>query len=274
MAAGDRMVRYLRQILVHWVDERVLLAIAQWWDAFVDAMATAKGEAFLETQSDAMLDYTARNSGDRRILYRFPTPEGEADFRAYLRTRWARHRESGTQDALDYQTQRYGFKRYTWVDELSLREAGYTLPFGQPANGIIGSKPYPDGTWLDGSEPGPGTGFFAVILHPPHHFTVGEVWDGGRDWDDGLTWDFGVPSGYPAATAANILDDYAALIRDFRCAGSSLRHIVVDFVGDCVIDNAAASGYSGTNFVIYPTREPTEKLPDGTFNDLYNFGWK
>lgn len=307
MAAG-RIQTYIRSILVGWLDWRVLKALVYTSDREVDDSLTARTEAFLETQSGQMLDYTARNSGDRRIQYRFPTPETDDMLRAYLRTRWDRHAEAGTLDALDFQTQRYGFTRYTWVDELSLRELGYTLPFGQPLSGLIGGPPYspiqqsPSGYLArDGSsithfqmwpkagdplpgggtasvdyEPGPGTGFFAVILHPPHYFTPSPyLWDGGELWDQqGVYWDLGVVVGYPTTPPAVILDDYATLIRDYRPAGSSLRHIVVDFVGDCVIDPATTSGYSGTAFVVYPVREPAERLPNGAYPDLYNFGWK
>ncbi len=305
MAAG-RIQTYIRSILVGWLDWRVLKALVHASDREVDDSLTARTEAFLETQSGQMLDYTARNSGDRRIQYRFPTPETDDMLRAYLRTRWDRHAEAGTLDALDFQTQRYGFTRYTWVDELSLRELGYTLPFGQPLSGLIGGPPYspvqqsPSGYFArDGRsvthfqmwpnagdplpgggtasvdyEPGPGTGFFAVILHPPHYFTPGFAWDSGKLWDEASAfWDFGAVAGYPVP-AKVILDDYATLIRDFRPSGSSLRHIVVDFVGDCVVDPTTPSGYAGTNFTIYPVWEPAERLPDGTYPSFYNSGWR
>lgn len=302
---GSRITTYIQSILVSWLDFRVLKAFCQYFDIFVDDALTAKSQAFLETQSGQMLDYTARNSNDRRIIYRFPTPESDTQFKAYLRTRWTRHLEAGTLDALDYQTVRYGFTRYTWVDELSLRDLGYTA-FGQPSNGLIGGPPYSPinatpsgylardgssitryqmwpnqgdtlpggGTAAENYEPGPGTGFFAIIIHPPHYFQPGIVWDGGALWDDGSVWDFGSVLGYPGIPARVILEDYATLIRDWRPTGSSLRHIVVDFVGDCVIDNATTTGYSGTNFVIFPTREPAERLSSGGYVNLYNFGWK
>jgi len=301
---SNRIVQYIRNIVVSWIDERVLRAFNQWVDLWVDDAVTCRTEAFLETQAGEMLDMTARNSGDRRLLYRFPTPESDAQFRAYLRTRWDRHFEDGTIDALNYQTQRFGFSRYTWVDELSLREAGYSA-FGQPANGLVGGAPYstivqsdsgyraPDGSailtnkmWpvtgdpLPGGgtaasdySPGPGTGFFAVILHPPHYFLPPPVWDGGELWDGGACWDFGAVVGY-SVSAKTVLNDYVALLRDFRASGSSLRHIVVDFVGDCVVDNTALSGYSGTNFSIFPVWEQSEQLPGGTYASFYNFGWK
>ena len=303
---ADRIQTYIRSILVSWLDWRVLKALVHQADREVDDALTARREAFLETQAGPMLDYSARNSNDRRLIYRFPTPESDTDLRAYLRTRWERHKEAGTLDALDYQTQRFGFKRYTWVDELSLREAGYTLPFGQPLSGLVGGPPYspiqesPSGYFArDGSsithyqmwpnagdplpgggtaavdyEPGPGTGFFAIIIHPPHYFSPAPVWDGGETWDGGEYWDFGPVAGYPGVSAATVLNDYAALVRDWRWAGSSLRHIVVDFAGDCVIDPATDSGYNGSNFTIYPTPEPVEVRPGEPFVSLYNFGWK
>ncbi len=304
---GSRIQRYIQSILVSWLDYRALRAYQQQDDAFVDAAVTARTEGFLETQAGPMLDYTARNSDDRRIVYKFPTPESDLQLRNYLRGRWSRHGEAGTLDALDFQTQRYGFSRYTWVDELSLREAGYT-GFGQTTLGLVGGPPYSPinqsvsttlkardgspitlyqmwpnagdtlpggGTAAVNYEPGPGTGFFAVILHPPHYFTQSYAWDSGHLWDEaGLCWDFGPVDGYPGVTAKTILDDYAALIADYRASGSSLRHIVVDFVGDCVIDNTTPTGYAGTNFAIYPVWEPSEMLPDGTFASLYNFGWR
>lgn len=303
--AENRIQTYIRSILVSWLDWRVLKAFAHYADKQVDDAVTARTEAFLETQAGGMLDYTARNSDDRRLVYRFPTPESDVQFKAYLRTRWTRHAEAGTLDALDYQTQRYGFKRYTWVDELTLREAGYTLPFGQPLSGLVGGPPYSPiaetpssyaardgssithfqmwpntgdplpggGTAATDYEPGPGTGFFAIIIHPPHYFSQAPVWDGGELWDGGATWDFGPIAGYSGVSAKTILDDYAALVGDWRPAGSSLRHIVVDFAGDCVVDPATASGYNGTSFAIYPTWEPGERLPDGTYPSFYNFGW-
>lgn len=304
---GNRIQNYIQSILVSWLDYRVLRAYQQQDDAFVDASLTARSQGFLETQDGQMLDYTARNSDDRRIIYKFPTPETDAQLRAYLRTRWERHGEAGTLDALDYQTNRYGFTRHTWVDELSLRELGY-LGFGQTSlTGLVGGPPYspinstvssllaPDGSpittyqmWpnagdtLPGGgtaavdyEPQPGTGFFAVILHPPHYFTPAFAWDSGHDWDEAdLYWDFGPVNGYPGVSAKTILDDYAALINDFRASGSSLRHIVVDFAGDCVIDNTTPTGYAGTSFAIYPVWEPSELRPDGTYVSLYNFGWR
>lgn len=302
---GNRIVEYIKKIVPSWIDERVLRALNQWADYFVDDAVTCKSEAFLETQSGPMLDLTARNSGDRRINYRFPTPESDAQLRAYLRDRFSRHIEAGTLDALDYQTRRYGFTRYTWVDELTLREVGYTA-FGQPANGLVGGAPYspiiqaptaskaPDGSTIISNKmwpvtgdplpgggtaavdyfPGPGTGCFAVILHPPHYFDVPFIWDGGELWDGGATWDFGAVLGYSGVKARTILNDYAALIRDFRASGSSLRHIVVDFVGDCVVDNAEPTGYNGTKFSIFPCWEQPEKQPGGTYASFYNFGWK
>lgn len=304
---GNRIQAYIQSILVSWLDYRVLRAYQQQDDAFVDAALTAKQQGFLETQEDQMLDYTGRNSDDRRIIYRFPTPESDVQFRSYLRTRWDRHGEAGTLNALDYQTLRYGFSRYTWVDELALRELGY-LGFGQTSvTGLVGGPPYspinvspsptliaPDGTpiniyqmWpnvgdpLPGGgtaavdyEPQPGTGFFSVILHPPHYFTPAYAWDSGHKWDEtALYWDFGPVNGYPGVSAKTILNDYAALIADYRASGSSLRHIVVDFVGDCVIDNTTPTGYAGTRFTIFPVWEPSELRTDGTFLSLYNYGW-
>lgn len=304
--AENRIQTYIRSILVSWLDWRVLKAFAHFADKQVDDSVMARTQAFLETQAGPMLDYTARNSNDRRLIYRFPTPESDIQLRAYLRTRWLRHAEAGTFDALDFQTQRYGFKNYTWVDELTLREAGYTLPFGQSLSGLVGGPPYspiaqsPSGyTARDGSsitryqmwpnagdplpgggaaaidyEPGPGTGFFAVIIHPPHYFQPADVWDGGEDWDGAdVYWDFGPVAGYPGVSAKTILDDYAALVADWRPSGSSLRHIVVDFAGDCVVDPATPSGYNGTYFSVYPVWEPSQRQPDGSFTSLYNFGW-
>jgi hypothetical protein len=303
---GSRIQKYIKDILVSWLDERLLRAFNQQADFFVDDSVTARTQGFLETQDGPMLDYTARNSGDRRLLYRFPTPESDTEFRSYLRTRWARHEEAGALDALDAQTRRYGFTRYTWVNELMLREAGYATPFGQPANGLVNGPPYspvltrdsgqtaPDGsviptyqmwprngdplpfgggTAAGDCEPGPGTGFFAVILHPPHYFQPPAVWDGGELWDGGSWWDFGAVYGYPGVSASTILADYAALIADYRAAGSSLRHIVVDFVGDCVVDNTTPTGYAGTNFTIFPVWEQAERISGG-YASFYNYGWR
>ena len=69
------------------------------------------------------------------------------------------------------------------------------------------------------------------------------------------------------------LNDYAALIADYRAAGSSLRHIVVDFVGDCVVDNTTPTGYAGTNFTIFPVWEQAERISGG-YASFYNYGWR
>ena len=61
---GSRIQKYIKDILVSWLDERLLRAFNQQADFFVDDSVTARTQGFLETQDGPMLDYTARNSGD------------------------------------------------------------------------------------------------------------------------------------------------------------------------------------------------------------------
>ena len=270
--AANRITNYIAKLMPSWLDFRVLKALTGQADAWVDDALNAKRQAYIETQDGPLLDLSARNSGDRRLQYRFPTPESDDQLRAYLRTRWTQHLRAGTLDALDAQVQRWGFSKYTWVDELSLRAAGYTGAFGNDADGLVpGTLPTDPPL-----APGPGSGFFAIILHPPHYFSLPEEWDvTAKLWDDpGFWWDFGPVYGYPGVAPNAVLKDFAALMGGWRQGGSSLRHVVVDFAGDCVVDNGTASGYSGSTFVVWPNWEPNEQLPDGTYPARYNLGWK
>lgn len=270
--AANRITNYVAKILPSWIDGRVLLALTKQADTLVDRAVNCRRQAFIETQDGPLLDLSARNSGDRRLQYRFPTPESDDQLRAYLRTRWTQHMKAGTLDALDAQVKRWGFPNYTWVDELTLRAAGYTGAFGNDADGLVpGTLPTDPPL-----APGPGSGFFAVIIHPPHYFSVAEKWDvTAKLWDDALFWwDFGTVYGYPGVAPATILKDFAALIGDWRQAGASLRHVVVDFAGDCIVDNGSATGYSGTNFTVWQNWESNEQLPNGSFPARYNLSWK
>ena len=255
--------------------------------ALSDASLTiARQQGFLETQDGQMLDYTARNSDDRRIIYRFPTPESDAAFRSYLRTLAQAWRSGHTGRALDYQTQRYGFSRYTWVDELSLRSWAIWASGRPPPQGLIGGPPYspinlrrrrrltaPDGTpinlyqmWPNAGdpcraavrlrwdyEPQRGTGFFAVILHPPHYFTP--------SWVE-IVGTYGMKLAYigilaqPMGIQGQRKDDSRRLrrmIADYRASGLSLRHIVVDFAGDCVDRQHNTDGIRGQQLYDSPS---------------------
>ena len=258
--AANRITNYIAKLMPSWLDFRLLKALTEQADAWVDDALNAVRQAYIETQDGPLLDLSARNSGDRRLQYRFPTPESDDQLRAYLRTRWTRHLEAGTLDALDYQVKRWGFPKYTWVDELSLRAAGYTGAFGNDADGLVGGLP------------GPGSGFFAIILHPPHYFSLPEKWDvTTKKWDDEeFWWDLGPIYGYAGVAPSTVLNDFAALIGDWRQSGASLRHVVIDFAGDCVVDNSTADGYAGTNYVVWPHWERTEVAG----SRLYNLSWK
>ncbi len=262
---GTRIQDYIAKIVPAWIDFRLLKELCAQVDRWVDDAVTCRSQAFLESQDGPLLDLTGRNSGDRRLRYRFPTPESDEQYLSYLRTRWTRHGEAGTQDALDYQVRRWGFKNYQWVDELSLRVAGYVGAFGNDADGLDAQ-----------GRPGPGSNFFALIIRPPHYFSQAEAWDvTAKPWDDPeLWWDFGPVIGYPGVAPAAVLRELQVHIGDWRQSGASLRHIVVDFVGDCVVDNSTADGYAGSGYVVFPCWEPTELRVDGTYAPLYNLSWK
>ena len=54
---GTRIQKYIKDILVSWLDERLLRAFNQQSDFFVDDSVTAQKQGFLETQDGPMLDY-------------------------------------------------------------------------------------------------------------------------------------------------------------------------------------------------------------------------
>lgn len=265
---GSRITDYISKIVPSWIDFRVLRALTGQADQWVDDAVQCRRQAFLETQDGPMLDYTGRNSNDRRVRFKFPVPESDAEYRAYLRTRWLRHGEAGTLDALDYQVRRWGFTNYQWVDELTLREAGYVGAFGNDADGLVNTPVT--------NSPGPGSGFFALIIRPPHYFQPAELWDvTTKKWDDAdLWWDFAGIYGYPGVAPIQVLRELQSHIGEWRQSGASLRHIVVDFVGDCVVDNAATYGYTGSSYAVYPCWELEELRTDGTYAPLYNLSWK
>lgn len=268
---GNRITTYITKILPSWINNQFMLALSGQADQLVDYYLQVKKQAFILSQDGGMLDLSARNSGDRRLQYRFPTPESDDQLKAYLLTRWTRHLEAGTQDALDFQVRRFGFTNYTWVTEQGLRDAGYVGAFGNDADGLQPGTLPTDPPLV----PGPGSNYFAIIIRPPHYFTPAEKWDvTTKKWDDpDIWWDLGKPYGYPV-DPNTVLNDFAELISDWRQSGASLRHVVIDFVGDCVVDNATASGYSGTNYAVWGHWETTERRADGTYLENYNFSWK
>ncbi len=193
-----------------------------------DAVDAAK-ESMLVECTDKALDYHARNTNDRRVL-----GETSVRLRAYLRTRWTRRKESGTEDGLRYQMGRLGYSQVEFWSWQRLKLAGV------PGATAFGGR----------------VGFWFCIIRQPHPFIGGPLYDGGDLYDGGSFWGLGLFGGGDPAPYFQEID---FCLHRWRPSGRSPRFVVIDLDGSTQVLTTSPYDFTG-NYVTIPLFEAGEKL--------------
>lgn len=229
-----RITNRLRAIITSYLRAQpgwsLLGTILAQMDTIAQDMADAVRESLIAVCDEDALDLHGRNSNDRRS-----SRETAEQFRAYLLTRWDRKQEAGTEDGLRYQLRRIGYPNVDLVCERDLREAGIS--------GAFGGK----------------VGYSFVVLHQPHPFSQGNLWDDDRLWDDGTLW------GANAISEAQV-GELIFTLQKWKPDGTSFRFAIIDNDGTTTWD---ASGFHG-NYDTIPINEPWEYLTGSPLIPDYN----
>ncbi len=198
-------------------------------DSVCQAMADGVRESMIWTCDDSTLEAHARNSNDRRASI-----ETSPQLRAYLKTRWTRKKEAGTEDGLRFQLKRIGYPVVDLVCERDLREAGIA--------GAFGGK----------------VGYSFVVLRLPNRWTDTSIWGGAVDWDGGGIW------GTSMTTEA--IGELVYTLQKWKPDGTSFRFFVIDNDGTTTWDG---TGFHG-NYQTMPINEPWEYLTGSSLIPDYN----
>lgn len=229
---GSRIANRIRQIAPLFLRSPagwpLLGSIVRMFDDVAEAAEDGASAALITECEDDALEAHASNTNDRRV-----SRETLPQLRSYLRKRWDRKKEAGTEDALHFQLNRLGYPAHVLVCERELREAGITGAFGG------------------------NVGYAFLVIRPPFLSTPTISWDGTASWSGGGLWGGG---GLSPDQVGEIKD----MLRRWKPAGTSFRFIVVDTDG---LTNWDISGLHG-NYSVIPLNDMR-----GAFVPYYNHSY-